>query len=155
MSCSEAGVQRIRIKLLCVLMCLGASAAHAQVVAVVSEKSTVTSLSRNQVVDIFLGKVARFPNGVQAVPIDQVEGAAARDEFYARFAGKSPAQVKAHWSKIIFTGRGQPPKAVKNSSETKKQLALNPNAIGYIELAAVDASVRVVGTPQRIQAQSN
>jgi ABC-type phosphate transport system substrate-binding protein len=138
-------VQRIASKLVGVAMSLGmALTAQAEIVAVVSEKSGIASLSRNQMMDIFLGKVARFPNGVLAVPIDQMEGSAAREAFYARYAGKSPAQVKAHWSKIIFTGRGQPPKTVKDNIEIKKQLALNPNAIGYIDATWVDSSVRVV-----------
>ena len=118
--------------------------AHGDVVPVVSRDSMVTALSTNQLVNIFLGRTARFPNGKLAVPIDQAEGTAARDEFYSKFAGKSAAQLKAHWSKIIFTGRGQPPKAVSDSSETKKLLAQNPDAVGYIERSVVDGSVRVL-----------
>ena len=118
--------------------------AVAEVVAVVSAQSPVTALSRNQVVDIFLGRMSRFPGGEQAVPIDQEEGTAARDEFYAGFAELSPAQIKAHWSKIIFTGRGLPPKTVSNSIEVKKAVVKNPNAIGYIERSLVDHSVKVL-----------
>src|SRR5580692_9895378 len=86
---------------------LAVGAVSADVVAVVSSKSPVTTLSKNQVMDIFLGKRTSFPDGSSAVPIDQTEGSAVRDEFYSRIAGMSPAQVKAFWSKIIFTGRGQ------------------------------------------------
>jgi ABC-type phosphate transport system substrate-binding protein len=118
--------------------------ASADVVAVVSSKSPAQDLSRNQVVDIFLGKASRFPNGELAVPIDQVEGSAARDEFYAKFTGKSAAQMKAHWSKIIFTGRGQPPREASSGAEVKRLLIQNPNAIGYIERDLVDGSVRVL-----------
>jgi ABC-type phosphate transport system substrate-binding protein len=124
------------------ILCTGQ--AMAEVVAVVSAQSPVTALSRNQVVDIFLGRMSRFPDGEQAVPIDQEEDSAARDEFYARFAELSPAQVKAHWSKIIFTGRGLPPKTVSNSIEVKKAVVKNPNAIGYIERSLVDHSVKVL-----------
>jgi ABC-type phosphate transport system substrate-binding protein len=123
---------------------LATGAVQTDVVAVVSSKSPVTTLSKNQVADIFLGKATRFPNGRPAVPIDQAEGTGARDAFYTQFTGKSAAQLKAHWSKIIFTGRGQPPKAVANSVETKKLLAQNPDAIGYIDRAMVDGSVKVV-----------
>jgi ABC-type phosphate transport system substrate-binding protein len=123
---------------------LAAGAASADVVAVVSANSTVMTLSKSQVTDIFLGRVSRFPDGAQAVPIDQAEGSVARDQFYAKVAGKSPAQVKAFWSKIIFTGRGQPPKAVSNSVDVKKRIAENPAAIGYIESQLVDDTVRVV-----------
>ena len=116
----------------------------ADVVAVVSSTSAVTSLSKAQVADIFLGKVSRFANGAQAVPIDQQEGSPVRDEFYLAYAGKSAAQMKSHWAKIIFTGRGQPPKTASNNVEVKKLIAANPQAIGYIERSAVDSSVKVL-----------
>jgi ABC-type phosphate transport system substrate-binding protein len=122
-------------------------AAMADVVAVVSSKNPLTSLSKSQVADIFLGKTVRFPDGVPAVPIDQEEGSPAREEFYATFTGKSPAQIKSHWTKIIFTGRGQPPRAVSNSAEVRKVIAANPQAIGYIERSAVDGSVKVLTQP--------
>jgi len=137
-------MQRFHLTIFGAGLILTMAAARGDVVAVVSDRSAVVSLSKNQVVDIFLGRAARFPNGNQAVPIDQAEGAAARDEFYIRFAGKTAAQIKAHWSKIIFTGRGQPPRAVSNSGEIKKLLASNPNGIGYIEQSDVDGSVKVV-----------
>lgn len=125
---------------------LGAAEAVADVVAIVSAKSPVSTLSKNQVVDIFLGKANRFLGGSQAVPIDQVESSATRDEFYYTFAGKTPAQLKAFWSKIIFTGRGQPPREVSNDIEVKKFIAQHPDAIGYIERKWVDDSVKVVLT---------
>lgn len=123
---------------------LGSACATAEVVAVVSARSPVTMLTRNQVTDIFLGKTNRFPDGSQAVPIDQVEGSAIRDEFYTTVVGKSAAQVKAHWSKIIFTGRGQPPREVENNSEARKLVGSNPAAIGYIDKSVVDSSVKVL-----------
>jgi ABC-type phosphate transport system substrate-binding protein len=104
-------------------------------------------LSKNQVADIFLGKTARFPDGTLAVPIDQEEDSPARDEFYATFTGKSPAQIKSHWTKIIFTGRGRPPVAVSNSAEVRQLIAANPQAISYIERSAVDSSVKVLVQP--------
>jgi ABC-type phosphate transport system substrate-binding protein len=107
-------------------------------------KSAVTTLTKVQLTDIFLGKANRFPNGAPAVPIDQPEGSVAREEFYAKFAGKSAAQVKAFWAKIIFTGRGQPPKEVADGIELKKRIAEDPSAIGYIDEKIVDDGVRVV-----------
>ena len=126
---------------------LCAATAAADVVAVVSARNPVATMSKNQIANIFLGKTSHFPEGGQAVPIDQAEGAAAREEFYLNFTGKSPAQLKAHWAKIIFTGRGQPPLEVANDAELKKRIAENPNALGYIERTMVDDSVKVVLTP--------
>jgi ABC-type phosphate transport system substrate-binding protein len=125
---------------------LPAGGAAADVVAVVSSENPVTTLSRHQVVDIFLGKSLRFPNGKPALPVDQAEGSMVRDEFYREYSGQSPAQIKAYWAKIIFTGRGQPPPDVANGLQVKKFIAQHPNAIGYIEDDLVDRSVRVVHT---------
>lgn len=113
-------------------------------VAVVSAKSTVTTLSKGQVADIFLGKTTRFPDGARAVPIDQSEGTLARDEFYNQITGKSAAQMKAYWSRVIFTGRGQPPKAVPSSSEAKRLVVANPDIIAYIDSKLVDGTLKVV-----------
>jgi len=127
-----------------IVLSLASVPTMADVVAVVSAKSAVVALNKSQLADIFLGRVARFPNGVRAVPIDQADGSVARDEFYLRLAGKSAAQLRAYWSKILFTGRGQPPLTVANSDEVKRRLIGNPAAIGYIESNRVDGSVRVV-----------
>ena len=127
------------------ILCSGAL--HADVVAIVSAKSPVTALTQSQVADIFLAKVARFPAGTKAVPLDQPEGSRERDEFYSKVAGKTAAQMKAHWSKIIFTGRGQPPLQAATDSEVRKRVGENPNVIGYIERTMVDSSVRVLFVP--------
>src|SRR5688572_20237437 len=121
-----------------------ASAGAEDVVAVVSAKSAVASLTPAQVADSFLGKSSRFPDGTPALPIDLQEDSPARDKFYTQFTGKSPAQVEAHWSKIIFTGRGQPPQQAASGVQARKLIADNPSAIGYIDQGLVDSSVRVL-----------
>ena len=120
---------------------------RADVVAVVSSKSSIVTLTKNQVIDIFLGRRIRFPDGSPAVPIDQAEGSVTRDEFYGRLANMSPALVKAFWSKIIFTGRGLPPQAVANGTEVKKFVIANVDTIGYIDRSMVDSDVKVVLAP--------
>jgi hypothetical protein len=133
-----------------VLVCLAASEwLPADEVAVVSAKSTVVTLSKSELMNIFLGKAARFPDGSLAVPIDRSEGTPARDEFYASIAGRSAAQMKAYWSKVIFTGRGQPPRAVASGSEAKKLVVADAHTIGYIEPNLVDETLRVVIVTQR------
>lgn len=136
-----------RFLLLSWLLALAAPPAVAQeVVAIVSAKSPVTALNADQLAAIFLGKSSRFPDGTPAVPIDGPEDSPARERFYEKYTGKSPAQVKAHWSKIIFTGRGQPPRQAASSLEVRKAIADNPSAVGYLEPSAVDGSVRVLAT---------
>ena len=125
------------------VLALAAVAARADVVVVVSAKNPCGQLTAAQVSDIFLGTTTSFPGGGQVVPVDQGDGAV-REEFYGKAVGKSSAQVKAYWSKIIFTGKGRPPKEVGDSLAVRKLVADSPGLIGYIERSAVDASVKVV-----------
>lgn len=126
------------------LLCLFAAVAHAEVVVVVSARNPVESLSRAALVDIYLGRLNRFPNGEPVVPIDQKDGSPVYTEFYRDYLGQSPAQIKSHWSKLIFTGRGQPPRSFSNGDAVADTVAENPNAIGYLEPDLVDDRLRVV-----------
>ena len=125
-------------------LALSASAAATELVVVVSSRSTVNALRQEQVADIFLGQIGRFPDGSAAHALDQPLGSPLRNRFYARVTSKSPALLKAHWSRMIFTGRGQPPKELPNSAAVRKMVAENLGAIGYIERSALDASVKPV-----------
>jgi ABC-type phosphate transport system substrate-binding protein len=127
------------------LLGLSMDAASAEVVLIVSNKSSVPALRVEQVSDIFLGRVGSFPSpGGAAVPLDQPEDSSIRLEFYAKTTGKSPSLLRAYWSRLIFTGKGQPPKEVGNSAAIKKLVAGHPNLIGYVDSSAVDDSVKVV-----------
>ncbi|MFD2364943.1 phosphate ABC transporter substrate-binding protein [Pseudoduganella sp. GCM10020061] len=133
------------IRLFCTaLLALQCSAAAAEVIVVVSAHSPLASLRAEQVADIFLGRSGRFPDGSRAIPLDQALGSPLRHEFYLRAAAMSPPLVKAHWTKMIFTGRGRPPKEVQNSAAVRKLVAENPAYVGYIDRAALDASVKPV-----------
>jgi ABC-type phosphate transport system substrate-binding protein len=127
------------------LSCLaGAPARAADLVVIVSARNPVTALRAEQVAAIFLGQSVRFPDGTEAVPYDLRLGAPIRDEFYAHVTNKTPALLKAHWSKMVFTGRGQPPAELHDSTAVRRKVADDPEAIGYIERGALDASVRPV-----------
>jgi hypothetical protein len=116
----------------------------ADIVVVVSARSPVMALRPDQVAAIFLGQAAHFPDGSEAIALDQPLGSPLRDEFYLRVASKTPALLKAHWSKMVFTGRGQPPRELPDSAAVRRQVADNPSLVGYIDRGLVDASVRPV-----------
>jgi ABC-type phosphate transport system substrate-binding protein len=131
--------------LLClVLALLAGAAAAAELVVVVSAHSPITVLRPEQVADIFLSEATRFPDGGEVVALDLPIGSPLRDDFYLKVANRTPALMKAYWTKKIFTGRGQPPRELPNSQAVRKLVADNPTLIGYIERSALDASVRPV-----------
>jgi ABC-type phosphate transport system substrate-binding protein len=123
------------------------ASAYADVVVIVSAKSPVTSLTSEQTARIFLGKANSFPDDGDAIPIDQAEGSAIRNEFYSKVVHKNSSQVSAYWAKVIFTGDGRPPVMLESNMAVRKAVANNPKAIGYIDKSAVNRSVRVILTP--------
>jgi ABC-type phosphate transport system substrate-binding protein len=118
--------------------------ARAEVAVVVNPSSGITSLTEDDVSRIFLGKSKSFPNGSAAVPINQDEGAPARDKFNEAICKKNSSQYKAYWSQLVFTGKGTPPKDAGNDAAVKALIAANPNMVGYVDASAVDASLKVV-----------
>ena len=94
-------------------------------------------ISKDQLTDLYLAK------GGALIPIDQAADSAIYAEFYKKATGRDTAQIKTIWSRILFTGRGVPPKQLPDSAAVKKAVAANPKAVGYIEKSDVDASVKV------------
>ena len=135
-------MRHLAVILLGVTLLQGAAASD--LVVIVSSKSPVTTLRQEQVADIFLGQIANFPGGLEAIALDQSIGSPERDEFYTKVTSKTRPLVKAYWTKMIFTGRGQPPKVIGGSAAVRKMVADNPSLIGYIDRSALDASVKTV-----------
>lgn len=130
---------------LAALALCAACQAHAdQLVIVVGAASSAPKLTGEQVSAIFLGSVKSFPNGEKAIPIDQTAGSPAYAQFYSQVAGRSEAQIKAYWSRMVFTGKGAPPQEAGDGAAVKKLVSSNPNLIGYIDATQVDSSVKVL-----------
>ena len=133
------------LKSLLLVTCISfSSVTMAQIAIVVGAKSTATALTREQASALFLGKSTQLPGAGIPLLIDQLESVDVRQIFYTKVTEKTPAQVKAVWSRLVFSGKGSPPREVANSAEVKKLVNANPDALGYIEKSAVDASVRVL-----------
>jgi len=126
------------------MVCFAVTNVHSEVVVVVAANTSISEISKRQLSKIFLGKSRRFPDGSRALPLNQREDSLERDSFYRLVSSKSPAQIRAHWAKLIFTGRGQPPKEAADNTAVKHLLVNNGVNIGYIDRRAMDDSVKIV-----------
>jgi len=135
----ECAMKRI-VRLIAVLGSLYtvAPTAYGQIAVVANLKAPPTALSNEQVAQVFLGTSNEFR------PVDLSEANSSRNEFYKKVADKDAAQVKAIWSRLTFTGKGKPPKEYGSSADVKKAIAEDVRAMGYIEKAAVDSTVKVL-----------
>ncbi|MBO1895188.1 phosphate ABC transporter substrate-binding protein [Shewanella sp. BF02_Schw] len=129
-------------KLLTILALSLTAVTSANAAVVIIGNPAAADISINDVKKAFLGK------GDSSVVVYELEeGNPIRSEFHQAVTGKSDAQLKAFWSKQVFTGKGTPPPAVSGASAMKSAIASNPNAIGYIDEADVDATVKIILKP--------
>lgn len=61
---------------------------------IVSASTPIDMLRTDQVADIFMSKADRFPDGSEAVALDQKLGSASRNDFYKKLVHFSPALMK-------------------------------------------------------------
>lgn len=132
-----------RVLILSGCLTLMSAGSQAETVIIVSSKNSNAALSNDQAEKLFLGKINAFPDGSTAIPMDLPKGAI-RDTFYAKVTGKNSNQLKAYWSKLVFTGSGQPPKEAESTQEMVNLVSKNPNLLGYVDKAAVNSSVKIL-----------
>lgn len=127
---------------------LGSAAAVSADIAVVAHPSlTVDALTVEQVRELFSGKTHRLPDGTPVKVIDQPDSRPARSEFYLKVLHQTPEQAKSYWAKQIFSGAGVPPPVVMDDAAVKKWVGRHPEGIGYIDVTAVDDSIKVLLKP--------
>jgi len=95
------------------------------------------TLTKDQVSDLFLGKSQAL------TPLDLPESSPVRALFYPKATRRDLPQVKATWSRIVFTGKGQVPRELADAAAIKKAVSADPKAIGYIERSSLDSTVKV------------
>ncbi len=114
-----------------------------EMVVVVSKKSEVENLKDKQIANIFLTRTNRFPSGKKAIPIELSNGHL-RDVFYQQISGKSPTQLMAYWTTLIFSGKGKPPRGYGDLNALILRLQRNPNSISYLSQAQVTDDLKIV-----------
>ncbi|GHF88394.1 phosphate ABC transporter substrate-binding protein [Thalassotalea marina] len=115
-------------------------------VAVVVHPSNNSEFDETIIKKTFLGKSKSFSNGKSTILIGLSSTDDITQEFNRKVIGKSSSQVKAYWSKILFTGKGTPPQELDSSALVLQAVASNQDAIGYLDPSVVDDSVKVVAT---------
>lgn len=127
-------------RLITVLLAAWALPIWADTVVIVNPKQA-TKLTPSDIRNIYLGNKKSFPDGNTAIPLSIKDGKS-REQFMSGVLGKTEGQYKALWSRLMFTGTGQPPRELESDDEVKKVVSSNPNVIGFIDSSKLDASVR-------------
>jgi ABC-type phosphate transport system substrate-binding protein len=130
--------------LILIILVLTSAALRADILVIANAQNPETSLSKKQVVDLFMGRVSAFPSGQAAITLDYKAGTPLRSEFYKILTGKNEAQVDAYWATLVFAGRMTPPQQLADSSATINEVSQNRAAIAYIERQPLPTRVKVL-----------
>ncbi len=123
---------------------IATQASAAELAVIVHPSNNLSRISVSELNDIYLGVTDSFSSGETAEPLDQSEQSLSRAHFLKAVLGMDDRALKSYWSKLMFSGKGEPPKMVAGDAEVKRAVATNPHGIGYIDRSAVDNSVKVL-----------
>ena len=150
-------VQRVRTVFLAAVLALASSAtaraaaaqrlpaADHEFVVIVGEASPLTSVSREQLSQIFLKKTKTLPGGREVMPVDIVGHAKARIAFSNAVHKRSLVAIQNFWNQQIFSGKDVPPPQMAREADIVAFVRGNPDAVGYVSPAAeLGAGVRVL-----------
>lgn len=117
-----------------------------------AEVSVIVNAANNAAADtsfikkVYLGKAKSFSGGEKVKVFTLNDQAGITEEFRAKALKKSNSQYKSYWSKLVFTGKGTPPKEMASEEEMIEMVAKTPNAIGFVSSSKVNDKVKVIAT---------
>lgn len=99
-------------------------------IVIIASPGFSKELTQFQVKKIFLGKGDK-----DLVPVEVNESNPISKEFASKVLNKKPAQLKSYWSRLIFTGKGRPPKRLGGEDAVISYVKSNSNIISYVSAA--------------------
>jgi polar amino acid transport system substrate-binding protein len=118
----------------------------APLAVVVSVNSPLRGITRQALAELFLGQRQRLRDGSAPEPVMGNAGAE-REQFFTTVLRRPAAEYRSAWAAQQFGGRRRAPPELAGSDAIKAHLQRHADAIGYLPLSLVDASLRIVYLP--------
>ncbi|MBZ9611859.1 phosphate ABC transporter substrate-binding protein [Rheinheimera maricola] len=113
-------------------------------IVVIAHPANSNSVTVEELQRLYTGKSSSFANGDAVLPLNLTDANTLRGSFDEKALGRSSSQIKAYWSKLVFTGKGTPPKEVSSDEEMIKLVSSNPNILGYVGSDTDVSAVKVL-----------
>jgi ABC-type phosphate transport system substrate-binding protein len=116
-----------------------------RLVVIVSPASAITNISTGDLRRFYLGTITRWPNGQRVTLVVLRAETNAQRTFLKRVVQMTDIDYSQHWLGEVFRGRASgPPHVAASAAEAVHFVASHPNAIGFVSMEAVDASVSLL-----------
>nr|WP_231907383.1 hypothetical protein [Colwellia sp. PAMC 20917] len=119
-------------------------AVSTEFVVVVNKDNAINSLSKREVIDIYMGRYLTFPDGEMAQPLDLPSESPLKNDFYLQLVNKNEQKINAYWARLLFSGRAKPPISAISIEDALNKLYNSPYSIGYIPKDQLTDAVKVV-----------
>jgi ABC-type phosphate transport system substrate-binding protein len=114
----------------------------ADILVIANKGVSSSSLSKDQLQRIYLGKLSRWENGDKInfclVKSDLLE------QFTQEYLGQSAMNYFKYWKKLVFTGKGSMPPFYEKDEDVIQFVAETKGAIGFVPSGANTDSVKVI-----------
>lgn len=111
---------------------------------IVHPGSKITTLSKAEIKDIFLGKTTTWKDGTPIVVLN-LGDKDIHEAFTKEYTGKTASQYEKFWKKIVFTGKGKMPKSERNEKKMISSISKKAGAIGYVSDATSKDAAQMKG----------
>ncbi|MBD3222130.1 hypothetical protein GF314_12915 [bacterium] len=114
-----------------------------EIVVVAHPDVPVDTISPQELRRIYLGKSTRWSGGLAIRPV-----MLAIDRPYRRFIVRALEHTEdgfeVYWKRMVFTGKGRPPRTFATPDELAFYVRMTPGAIGYLPREADRTDLKVV-----------
>lgn len=129
------------------LLCFSDRSFAADFVVITHANNGVDKMGKNEIINIYMGRNIRMPNGVRAIPIDLASSTKNKSSFYMFMMEKELAEINSYWARLKFSGQGNAPVQMDNAEDVLEFVSRNKGALAYLDKTKVDKRVKVVFDP--------
>lgn len=137
-------MKQTRTIILCLLIVFTFTVwAEAKQLIIVNNSVTQSSLSKEDVQLIFLGKKKKWDNG-QRIKVAVLKSGPVNEAFLDKYLNKTPSKYSSYWKIAIVSGTGRPPKSFDSEQELIDYVSKEKGAIGYISSQTPFTNVKAI-----------
>ena len=109
-------------------VCHASIAQSNDVLVVANPTSTLSSLSRSEIRQVFMGGTLSR----KYEPVGLSVGDKTRIQFNTKVIGLTESRIQSYWAQLLFSGRSKAPKEFNEVNEILNYVATVDNAVGYV-----------------------
>ncbi len=111
---------------------------------IVNNGNPETTISKSNLLKLFLKKTTKWEHGVKVYPVDLRKNSDVRAAFSREILGKSVSAVNSYWQQKLFSGSAVPPVEKATDEDVISFVKSNSGAIGYVSASASTSGVKTL-----------